>query len=355
MSEYNNWQWQIKNSIKSVQQLKNYMGIVSTTEHWLDNYFAPVSLPFMITPYVASLMENNNAKCPIFSQLISSRQELLIDKTEFSDPLGEEKREVVPHLVHRYPDRVLFLVTDRCASYCRFCTRKRIVGQGPTPTREQHDEAFNYIENNAAIKEIIFSGGDPLMLSNSRLDELLGRASKIKHVDILRIHSRMLTFAPMRVDDELVSIFKKYKPLYLVTHFNHPKELSTQALKALQKLQESGIIILNQSVLLKNINDDAAILTKLNRTLVKNLVRPYYLHLCDVVTGAKHFRVSLLRALEIIKEMRGNISGLCMPTLVIDIPGGHGKVPLVPNVITKEDAEFYYITGFKNETAAYPK
>ena len=310
--------------------LKAFWTLSATQEQWLDKYFAKMPLPFIITPYVASLMDST-PECPIFSQMIASQQELVVDDVALRDPLGEEEREKVPHLVHRYPDRVLFLATDRCASYCRFCTRKRLVGQGPTPRRDQHEEAFYYIKQNSAIKEIIFSGGDPLMLSNNRLDELFSQAFAISHIEIVRVHSRMLTFAPMRIDRELVDIFKNYSPIYLVTHFNHPKEISEHVLRALDKLHESGIIILNQSVLLKNINDSAEILTSLNRILVKNRVRPYYLHLCDVVTGAKHFRVSLERALQILGEMRGHISGLCMPTMVIDIPGGHGKVPLVPN------------------------
>jgi len=351
---FNNWQWQIKNSLKSIEDLKASLSLSALQEQWLDEHFAKVPLPFMITPYVASLMDNS-PQCPIFSQMISSQQELIVDDVALRDPLGEEEREKVPHLVHRYPDRVLFLATDRCASYCRFCTRKRMVGQGPTPRRDQQEEAFRYIEENSQIKEIIFSGGDPLMLSNNRLEELLSRAFSISHIEVARIHSRMLSFAPMRIDQELVDIFKRYSPLYLVTHFNHPKELTEQALKALAMLHESGIVILNQSVLLKNINDHAEILTTLNRTLVRNRVRPYYLHLCDVVTGAQHFRVPLTRALEILGEMRGHISGLCMPTMVIDIPGGHGKVPLVPNAIVDEDEDFIYLTGFKQGRAAYPK
>jgi lysine 2,3-aminomutase len=351
--DFLNWHWQINNSIKNISQLKDFLAL-DKEEPWLETYFAKASLPFMITPYVASLMDKS-PHCPLFAQLISSHHELDMRESELRDPLGEEEREVVPHLIHRYPDRVLFLATDRCASYCRFCTRKRLVGQGPTPRRDDHEKAFLYIENNKNIKEIIFSGGDPLMLSNARLEELFTRAFSIAHIDIVRIHSRMLSFAPMRIDNELIILFKKFKPLYLVTHFNHPKELSNYALEALSKLQESNIVILNQSVLLKNINDSAETLIKLNRILVNNLVRPYYLHLCDVVEGATHFRVPLSRALEIMGEMRGHISGLCMPTLVIDIPGGHGKVPLLPQAISKEDDNFIYLQGFKGKSAAYPK
>lgn len=348
------WRWQIKNSIKSLAELKALRSMSKEQEAVLEEHFAKASLPFAITPYFASLMDLS-PKCPLFAQIVSSSQELVHEEYSLRDPLGEEPREKVPHLVHRYPDRVLFLATDRCASYCRFCTRKRWVGQGPTPKRDQQEEAFNYIEAHQQIREIIFSGGDPLVLSNARLEELLRRAFSIKHIDIVRIHSRMLSFAPMRIDVELGKIFKQFKPLYLVTHFNHPQEITEHTITALKNLQESGVYILNQSVLLKNINDSSEVLMTLNRMLVKNGVRPYYLHLCDVVVGAQHFRVPVKRALEILGQMRGHISGLCMPTMVIDIPGGHGKVPLVPNPIVSEDENYIYLAGFNAEISAYPK
>jgi lysine 2,3-aminomutase len=312
------------------------------------------NLPFALTPYVASLIDES-ATCPIWAQLIPRAEELIPESHDLLDPLGEGPREVVSHLIHRYPDRVLFLATDRCASYCRFCTRKRMVGQGPSPSKEHQEEAFRYIEEHDEIKEIIFSGGDPLILSTPRLLQLFARAFSIKHVDNIRIHTRMLTFAPMRIDQELLAVFKSHAPIYLVTHFNHPKELTPLALKAIKDLVDAGVVVLNQSVLLKDINDNAVVLGELFRLLVKNRCRPYYLHLCDVVVGAGHFRVPLERALKIMKELRGHISGLCLPTLVIDIPGGHGKVPLVPNAIVNEDEDFIYLEGFSGGLARYPK
>ncbi len=347
------WRWQLANMISSKEAL---LSVVNNpqAERWLDDNFSQSSLPFGVTPYFASLMDGTPS-CPIFAQVISSQRELEPDNDELRDPLGEEPRQKVPHLVHRYPDRVLFLATDRCASYCRFCTRKRWVGQGPSPQKDQQEEAFLYIEKDPAIKEIIFSGGDPLVLSNRRLDELFARAFSIPHIDVVRIHSRMLAFAPMRVDDELSRIMSRYAPLYLVTHFNHPKEITPQTIEALKKLHQSGVTLLNQSVLLRGINDSREILTELFRGLVKNHVKPYYLHQCDVVEGAKHFRVPLSEALALIESLRGNISGLCMPTFVIDIPNGHGKVPLVPNPISHEDESYVYLKGFKGGVAGYPK
>ncbi len=348
------WRWQIKNCVKTIDDLKKRVSFDDEACSWLEQNFAPAALPFSVTPHFVSLM-NGTVNCPIFAQMISSAQELVDDADDMRDPLGEEERQRVPHLVHRYPDRVLFLATDRCAAYCRFCTRKRWVGQGPTPARDQHDEAFKYIAQHAEIREVIFSGGDPLLLTTERLRDLLARAFAISHIDVVRIHSRMLSFAPMRVDDGLVEAFAEMGPIYLVTHFNHPHEIGEQAQSAIQRLQEAGVLLLNQSVLLKGINDDAGILTELFRTLVRLKVRPYYLHQCDVVSGARHFRVPLKRSIELLNQLRGHISGLCLPTLMVDIPGGHGKVPLSKNPIVREDEHYVYLEGFAGTVAAYPK
>ncbi len=348
------WRWQIAHSIRSIDELRSVVPISSELDDWFNNNFALASLPFALTPYFASLMDGS-VRCPILAQMVSSTQELKNRDYELMDPLGEEPRQHVKHLVHRYPDRVLFLATDRCASYCRFCTRKRWVGQGPSPQKDQQEEAFNYIESKPEIREIIFSGGDPLVLSNHRLQDLIERAFSIKHIDVIRFHTRMLSFAPMRIDKELLEIFSDHSPIYLITHFNHPRELSDLAIKALKDLHHSGLTLLNQSVLLKGVNDDPDILQELFRKLVKNHNRPYYLHQCDLVKGAEHFRVPLKRSLEIVESLRGHISGLCMPTFVIDIPHGHGKVPLVPNPIDHEDEDFIYLLGFKGGMAAYPK
>jgi lysine 2,3-aminomutase len=354
MAFLNDWHWQIKNSVKTVDGLRQLLPQSSKLASWVEDNFASSSLPFSVTPYFISLM-NGDVNCPIFSQVISSNQELIADVTEMPDPLGEEQRQHVPHLVHRYPDRVLFLATDRCASYCRFCTRKRWVGQGPSPMREEQEEAFNYIEKNCEIKEIIFSGGDPLLLSNKRIRSLIARAFSIKHIDMVRFHSRILSFAPMRIDEELSKLLQEFSPIYLVTHFNHAREITEWTIHAIELLQKSGIVLLNQSVLLKGVNDDEKVLQDLFRTLVKNKIRPYYLHQCDLITGTKHFRVPIARSIELMEKLRGHISGLCLPTLVVDIPQGHGKVPLSASPIVKEDEQFIYLRGFAGEIAAYPK
>jgi len=348
------WRWQIKSSIRSIDDLIKYLPKNNNILDWSATHFKSVALPFSVTPYFASLM-NGELTCPIFLQVISTSNELMVDHTDMVDPLGEEERQHVPHLVHRYPDRVLFLATDRCASYCRFCMRKRWVGQGPTTARDQQEEAFRYIEEHAEVREIIFSGGDPLLLSNERIYELLKRAFSIRHIDIVRFHSRMLSFAPMRIDNELAEIFKQFSPVYLVSHFNHRQEITSKTLDAVNLLIAAGVVMLNQSVLLKGVNDDDQILKDLMRTLIKMRIKPYYLHQCDVITGARHFRVPLARSIALVEKLRGHLSGLCQPTLVIDIPGGHGKVALHGNPIVREDEHFIYLRGFKGEIAAYPK
>jgi lysine 2,3-aminomutase len=348
------WQWQLRSSIKSLDDLFLHVNFSSEEKMLMREEFAHAALPFSLTPYFASLM-TGSIDCPILLQIISSKKELAFEKDAMRDPLGEEEREKTPHLVHRYPDRVLFLATDRCASYCRFCMRKRWVGQGPSPKKDDYDAAFDYISEHPEIKEIIFSGGDPLILSNERLKELLTRAFSIKHIDFVRIHSRILSFAPMRVDKDLCAIFKQFSPLYLVTHFNHPRELSDVAKESLKSLSEAGVLLLNQSVLLKGINDNADVLSELFYGLVKNRVKPYYMHQCDLIEGASHFRVPLKESLALMDSLRGKISGLCLPTLVIDIPGGHGKVPLLKNSIVKEDEKYVYLKGFKGAVAPYPK
>jgi lysine 2,3-aminomutase len=350
----NDWRWQIKNSVKDIKILNELLPKNIERENWIVNNFALAKLPFLVTPYFVSLM-NGQPNCPIFAQVISSANELVEDLDAFVDPLGEESRQAVPHLVHRYPDRVLFLATDRCVAYCRFCTRKRWVGQGPSPMREQQEEAFKYIENNPQIKEIIFSGGDPLLLSNQRIKELLARAFSIKNISVVRFHTRMLSFAPMRIDSELCEIFASFSPIYLVTHFNHPSEIATKSIKAIEALNRSGVLVLNQSVLLKGINDNENILKELFWSLVKNKIRPYYLHQCDVIAGSKHFRVPINNAIELVEKLRGHVSGLCQPTLVVDIPHGHGKVVLAPNPIVREDENFVYLRGFLGKISAYPK
>lgn len=311
-------------------------------------------LPFRVTPHYLSLINPNDPNDPLRLQLIPRQTEFKQVDLERRDPLGEENHEVVPYLVHRYPDRVLLLITDRCAAYCRFCTRKRWVGQGPTPKVEHLSQALNYIAEHPEIKEVIISGGDALLLSDRKLDRLLAQIREIRSVEIIRLATRMLTFEPTRITDNLINILKKHQPVYILSHFNHINEIAPITKTAILKLVDNGLPVLNQTVLLKNINDNKEILIALFRKLTYLRARPYYLHQCDLAPGTTQFRVPLYKALELVKSLRGHVSGLCLPTFVIDIPGGFGKVPLFPNPIVEQNSEFMILEGFAGERAQYP-
>ena len=305
--QWSDWRWQLKSALRTSQAIKTNFNLSEAEEKGLLLLKSQQSLPLQITPHFLSLIDVDNQQDPLRLQVIPRAAEFEVDTIERNDPLGEVDHEVVPHLVHRYPDRVLLLVTDRCASYCRFCTRKRWVGQGPTPKPEHLAEALEYIKMRPEIKEVIISGGDPLLLDDYKLDNLLHSLREITSLEIIRFDTRILTFAPMRITAELVTILKKYQPIYIVAHFNHVHEINDCTKKAFAQLIDNGIMVLNQSVLLQNINDSSATLTELFRKLTYLRVRPYYLHQCDLARGTKIFRVPLKRALGIVKEMRGQV------------------------------------------------
>lgn len=350
---YNDWRWQIRNSIKTAKQLSSHVQLSDDEVSGLAS-MSDTELPLQITPHYLSLIDPHDPQCPIRRQVIAQRSEFEENDLLRRDPLGEEDHEVVPNLVHRYPDRVLLLITDRCASYCRFCTRKRWVGQGPSPTRENLDAALEYIANNPQIEEVILSGGDALILSDENLKRVLTRIRAIEHVQIIRIASRMLSFAPMRITENLIQILRAFQPVYILTHFNHLKEFSESTREAIRLLVDAGVPLVNQTVLLKGVNDNKEDLTRLFKELVRLRVRPYYLHQCDVVMGTRGFRVKLSDALELYSSLRGHVSGLCLPTFVVDIPGGYGKVPLHKNPIEYSDEKSIYLRGFDNEVGPYP-
>lgn len=355
LRDADDWKWQIRNSVRDAEGLKKYLVLTEDEEIGLQQAAEKGELPTGITPHYLSLMDPQNPQDPLRRQLIPHRDEWIPTSWDLRDPLGEEEREVVPFLVHRYPDRVLLLATDRCASYCRFCTRKRMVGQGPTPTLDHLLPALEYIQSHPEIHEVIVSGGDALMLSDDRLLSLITQIREIKHIDVIRLATRMLAFAPQRITKELLGKLQEHHPIYILSHFNHPHEISEQSKKAITMLINHGFPILNQTVLLRGINDHSDILAKLFRSLNVLRVRPYYLHQCDLAPGTNHFRVPLEQAISILASLRGHISGLCMPTFVIDIPGGLGKVPLVPEAIVGGDAESVLLRGFRGDTASYPR
>lgn len=277
------------------------------------------------------------------------------------DPLGEEQLEAAPFLVHRYPDRALLLATDRCASYCRFCTRKRWVGQGPSPTPTDLDAALAYLAAHHEIREVIVSGGDALVLADDKLAALLAQLRAVGRLDVVRLATRMLAFAPTRVTAALLGVLRAHldvagaPALYLLSHFNHPRELSAEARAAIAALVDAGVPVLNQTVLLRGVNDDRAVLIELFRALTRLRARPYYLHQCDLAPGTEAFRVPIADAQALYGSLRGELSGLSIPTFVVDVPGGLGKVAMGPSALVGEDDDAVVLRGSRGQAARYPK
>ncbi len=333
--EWKDYQWQLKNSIRTIEAFENFMGIRFSSKERRELEETVKKFPLNITPYYASLIEKENFRNdPIFKQAFPNPAELKVCTYDMKDPLHEDKDSPVKGITHRYPDRVLFLISNRCAMYCRHCTRKRKVGDSEyIPSKEQIQSGIDYIKNNCHIRDVLLSGGDALMLPDDYLDWILTELQKIHHVEVIRIGTRTPVVLPYRITDELVAMLKKHHPLWINTHFNHPRELTPSAKEALRKLADAGIPLGNQSVLLAGVNDCPQIMKKLNQKLVKNRVRPYYLFQCDLSEGLTHFRTSVGKGIEIMESLIGHTSGFAVPTFVIDAPGGGGKIPVMPNYI----------------------
>lgn len=347
LDKWKNYQWQLQNRIKTLEELSQFVSL--TEEEVLFFQFNQSKFPFAITPYYLSLIDVNNINCPIRNQVIPKVDELNFSEHETFDPLEEENNMPVFGLTHRYPDRVLWYLTHICPTYCRFCTRKRKVGDSlNTPEHSHWKNVLQYIQVNPQIKEVILSGGDPLSLSNSQLDNILFSLKSISHINQIRIHSRYVVTNPYRVQPSLIKILSKYFPIYLVTHFNHSLELTEESIYAIQQLIcEGHCILLNQSVLLRGVNDNKESLMELNYKLVQIGIKPYYLHQCDEVNGISHFRVDLKTAQKLYKNIRGYQSGIAVPSCVIDLTGGGGKVPIPLDYLRSEEEDYYLFENFK--------
>ena len=335
LNEWTDYQWQLNNSIKTIDDFEEFTGIKFPKKEWIALEKTVSKFPLCITPYYASLIDTENFRNdPIFKQAFPNPLELKISKHDMKDPLHEDKDSPTRGITHRYPDRVLFLISNRCAMYCRHCTRKRKVGDpDQIPSKQQIIAGIQYIKTHSEIRDVLLSGGDALMLPDDYLDWILTELKRIPHVEVIRIGSRLPVVLPYRVTDELVQMLKKHHPLWLNTHFNHPKELTPSAQEALKKLADAGIPLGNQSVLLAGVNDCPKIMKKLNQKLVQNRVRPYYLFQCDLSEGLSHFRTSIVKGIEIMESLRGHTSGFAVPTFVVDAPGGGGKIPIQPNYV----------------------
>jgi lysine 2,3-aminomutase len=352
-TDWNDWRWQLKHRITTLDQLEALMPL--TPEEREGVALAGHKLALGITPYFFNLIDVNDPNCPIRRQIVPRIEEMDAKPWEMIDPCGEDHNSPVPGLVHRYPDRVLFLVTDRCAAYCRYCTRSRVVsGVGDQHLHTDYTAAIEYIRVHTEIRDVLLSGGDPLLFSDERLEHLLAQLRAIEHVEFLRIGTRIPIFLPQRITPELCAMLKKYHPLWMSIHSNHPRELTREAFDACARLADAGIPLGNQTVLLRGINDDAAIMKELMHKLLMMRVRPYYIYQCDLVKGTDHFRTSIKKGLEIMEALRGHTTGYAVPQYVIDAPGGGGKVPIAPNYVIAHDGNKILIRNFEGKVYEYP-
>ena len=351
--DWADWRWQMRHRITTLDQLQAVLVVTPDEAAALND--PARRFRFAVTPHYATLMDPADPACPMRRQAVPTTREFEIAPGERPDSLEEDRDSPVPNLVHRYPDRVLLLVTHECALYCRYCTRRRIVGDGQGVSGGDLQPALNYIARTPAIRDVLLSGGDPLGLSDRRLDAILTALRAISHVEIVRIGTRMPVTAPQRVTPELCAVLRRHHPLWLNTHFNHPFELEPAATRAaMDRLADAGVPLGNQAVLLSGVNDDAATMTALSHALVRARCRPYYLYACDMAEGVGHFRASVRKGLEIIEAMRGRTSGYAVPTFVVDAPGGGGKIPIQPDWATDLDGEEIRLRNWRGETFRYP-
>ncbi|WP_369696014.1 lysine 2,3-aminomutase [Seleniivibrio woodruffii] len=355
INDWKDWKWQLRHSISTIEDFENIMDVRFGRSERTMMQKTLKKFPMAITPYYASLIDRNNLKDdPVFRQSFCSVEELNIDQWDMADPLGEDHDSPVRCITHRYPDRVLFHVSSMCAMYCRHCTRKRKVGDKDTiPSKETLETGLQYIREHTEVRDVLISGGDPLMLSDSRLKWLLDRISSIPHVEIVRIGTRMPVVLPYRVTDRLAEIFSGYDNLWINTHFNHPREITESAVTAIKKLTRAGIPLGNQTVLLAGVNDCPMIMRALMHKLVRNRVRPYYIYQCDLSEGLSHFRTPVSKGIEIIEILRGHTSGLAVPTYVIDAPGGGGKIPVSPNYLVSWSANKVILRNYEGIICTY--
>ena len=351
--QWNDWQWQIANRVRTAAQLEKFLPLASDVRVALEGLQS--KLPLAITPYYLSLLVGHSEDYALRRTVVPTINELVQMPEEADDPLGEDHQSPVPGLVHRYPDRVLFLTLDFCSTYCRYCTRSRVVGHGRLFfNRRRLEQALEYIRRTPTVRDVLLSGGDPLTLSDSRLDWLLTRLRQIKHVEIIRIGTKIPAVLPQRITPQLVRMLKRHHPLWMSLHFTHPDECTPESSRACQRLADAGIPLGSQTVLLNRINDSVEIMGQLVHSLMRMRVRPYYLYQCDPISGSSHFRTPVERGLEIIQGLRGFTSGYAVPTYVIDAPGGGGKIPLMPGYCQGHDGGNLVLRNYEGKTYRYP-
>lgn len=351
LEQWQDWRWQLSHRLNTVE---DFARVVRLTSDEIAGLSAPGHFRVDVTPYFASLMDPDDPGCPIRRQILPTAAELVPFNAEMVDSLNEDAHSPVPGLVHRYPDRVLMLVTTQCASYCRYCTRSRIVGDPAAQfSRRDFDRQIDYIARTPQVRDVLLSGGDPLTIPQRVLEDLLRRLRAIPHLEIIRIGSRVPVFLPQRITPDLVEMLRQFHPLWMNIHFNHARELTPEVATALARLADAGIPLGSQSVLLAGVNDCPNVQKELCHKLVMNRVRPYYLYQCDLVHGAGHFRTPVAVGIEIMEALRGHTSGYAIPTYVIDAPGGGGKIPIMPNYVVSQSTDRLVVRNYEGYMSAY--
>ena len=350
--QWNDWKWQVKNRIETLEDLKKYVKLTAEEEEGVRKTLS--TLRMAITPYYLSLIDPNDPHDPVRRQCIPTALETHQAAADLLDPLHEDEDSPTPGLTHRYPDRVLFLITDMCSMYCRHCTRRRFAGQtdnecGP----DRIEKALEYIEKTESVRDVLLSGGDALMVSDKKLEYIISRLRQIPHVEIVRLGTRTPVVCPQRITPELCDMLKKYHPIWINTHFNHPNEVTAESRRACEMLANAGIPLGNQSVLLRGVNDCVHVMKNLVHELVKMRVRPYYIYQCDLSMGLEHFRTPVSKGIEIIEGLRGHTSGFCIPTFVVDAPGGGGKTPVMPQYVISQAPGKVVLRNFEGVITTY--
>lgn len=351
--EWNDWRWQARNRIRRLDQMAQMLHLSETEQIGLSQ--GGSMLPVGVTPYYMSLLDADDPEQALRKTVVPRAEEFLRSPGEADDPLGEDGHSPVPGLVHRYPDRVLLLALDFCSTYCRYCTRSRVVGHGElVPSEKRLEAAFDYLRRSPQVRDVLISGGDPLALAEDKLDWILSRLRAIPHIEFVRIGTKMPAVLPQRITPQLTRVLRKYHPLWMSVHFLHPDECTPEAAKACARLADAGIPLGSQTVLLKGVNDSVETMKSLVHKLLLMRVRPYYLYQCDPISGSAHFRTSVEKGIEIIEGLRGHTTGYAVPTFVIDAPGGGGKIPLQPDYYQSRDRDGVVLRNFEGKTFRYP-
>ncbi len=351
-TDWNDWKWQVRNRIETLEDLKKYVTLSKEEEEGVKDTIS--TLRMGITPYYLSLIDPDNPECPVRKQAIPTSAELHRSQCDLEDPLHEDEDSPVPGLTHRYPDRVLLLVTDQCSMYCRHCTRRRFAGQKDAPLDMSNiEKGIEYIAKTPGVRDVLLSGGDALLISDEKLEYIIKKLRAIPHVEIVRIGSRTPVVLPQRITPELVAMLKKYHPVWLNTHFNHKDEITSASKKACEMMADAGIPLGNQSVLLRGVNDCVHVMKDLVHELVAMRVRPYYIYQCDLSLGLEHFRTPVAKGIEIIEGLRGHTSGYAVPTFVVDAPGGGGKTPVMPQYVVSQSPSKVVLRNFEGVITTY--